>query len=123
MHGVVLGELERFVAETYGEGQWAALLNKAGRSDRIYLTANEYPDSEIMALVGSPRITGLERSAVLEAFGEFIAPSLLRLYGHLLKPTWKTLDVINNTEQAVASGGTREEPRGEATASEDASGG
>jgi hypothetical protein len=102
MHGVVFGELERFVAEKYGKGQWTALLHKAGLDNRMYLAVNEYPDAEIVALVGSAsEITGLEAGAILEAFGEFIVPSLLKLYGHLLKPTWTTLDVINNTEHAV----------------------
>jgi predicted hydrocarbon binding protein len=102
MHGVVFGEMERFVAEKYGQEQWTALLNKAGLDNRIYLAMNEYPDAEIVALVTSAaEMTGLESGAVLESFGEFIAPALIKLYGHLLKPTWRTLDVIGNTERAV----------------------
>ena len=102
MHGVVFGEMERFVAEKYGQEQWTALLNKAGLDNRIYLAVNEYPDAEIVALVTSAaEMTGLESGAVLESFGEFIAPALIKLYGHLLKPAWRTLDVIGNTERAV----------------------
>lgn len=102
MHGVVFGEMERFVAEKYGQEKWTALLNKAGLDNRIYLAVNEYPDAEIVALVTSAaEMTGLESGAVLESFGEFIAPALIKLYGHLLKPAWRTLDVIGNTERAV----------------------
>jgi predicted hydrocarbon binding protein len=102
MHGVVFGEMERFVAEKYGREQWTALLNKAGLNNRIYLAVNEYPDAEIAALLGSAsEMTGLESGAVLESFGEFIAPTLIKLYGHLLKTEWRTLDVIGNTERAV----------------------
>jgi predicted hydrocarbon binding protein len=94
--------MERFVAEKYGQEQWTALRNKAGLENRIYLAVNEYPDAEIVALVTSAaEMTGLESGAVLESFGEFIAPALIKLYGHLLKPAWRTLDVIGNTERAV----------------------
>jgi len=37
----------------------------------------------------------------VEAFGEFIAPSLLKMYRHLLKPNWKSLDIIEHTEGTV----------------------
>jgi hypothetical protein len=40
----------------------------------------EYPDAEIVAIVGgaASSITGLSESAVLEDFGEFIAPALIK---------------------------------------------
>jgi hypothetical protein len=102
MHGVVFGEMERFVAEKYGQEQWTALRNKAGLHNRIYLAVNEYPDAEIVALVTSAaEMTGLASGALLESYGEFIAPALIKLYGHLLKPAWRTLDVIGNTERTV----------------------
>ena len=40
-------------------------------------------------------------SVVLEDFGKFIAPSLIKMFGHLLLPEWKTIDVIDNTEGTV----------------------
>ena len=102
MHGMVFGELERFVSEKHGKAQSKLLLDKAGISNRVYLAVNEYPDAEIVSLVkAAAEMTCAESSAVLEAFGEFIVPSLVKLYGHLLKPEWKTLEVINNTEHAV----------------------
>ncbi len=102
MHGVVFGELQRFVTSGHGQTGWTALLDKAGLSDRTYLAVNDYPDAEIESLVqGASEMTGLERAEILEAFGEFIVPSLLKMYGHLLDPKWKTLDVINHTEGTV----------------------
>ena len=102
MHGVVFGEMERFIAEKYGREQWTVLLNRAGLENRIYLAMNEYPDAEMVTLLGSAaEMTGIESGALLESFGEFIAPALMKLYGHLLKPEWKTVDVIGNTEHAV----------------------
>jgi hypothetical protein len=64
----------------------------------------EYPDAEIVAIVGAASsITGLSVSAVLEDFGEFIAPALIKMFGHLLWAEWKTIDVIENTEGTVHS--------------------
>ena len=38
---------------------------------------------------------------LIEAFGTFIAPGLLRMYAVLIKPTWSSLDVIENTEAVI----------------------
>jgi predicted hydrocarbon binding protein len=102
MHGMVFGELQNFVVSAHGQEGWKALLEKADLSKRVYLAVNEYPDAEIATLVRcASEMTGRESAKILEAFGEFIVPSLLKMYGHLLKPEWKTLEVINNTEGAV----------------------
>jgi len=102
MHGVVFGELQRFVSDAHGTAGWAALLDKAGLGSKVYLAVEEYPDTEIGALVkAAAEMTGRAPAEILESFGEFIVPSLLKMYGHLLKPNWKTLDVINHTEGTV----------------------
>ena len=46
-------------------------------------------------------MTGQPTLALLEDFGQFIVPSLLRMYGHLLKAGWKSIDVIEHTEGTV----------------------
>ena len=66
------------------------------------MPVQEYPDAEVVALVSAAStITGRPISAVLEDFGEFIAADLMKMYGHLMKPHWKTIDVIENTEGSV----------------------
>jgi hypothetical protein len=56
----------------------------------------------LLALVSAAsRNLNLPAGAVLEAFGEFIAPELISLYGKLIDPEWKTLDLIENTEKLV----------------------
>jgi Haem-NO-binding len=102
MHGVVFGELQKFVTDAHRKAGWTALLDKASVSSKVYLAVEEYPDAEIGALVkAAAEMTGRAPAEVLESFGEFIVPSLLKMYGHLLKPGWKTLDVINHTEGTV----------------------
>ncbi len=102
MHGVVFTELQKFVVSQHGHDGWNALLDKASLGRKIYLPAGEYPDLEIASLVSTASgMTGSSQPEILEAFGEFIVPSLLRMYGHLLKPEWRSLDVIEHTEGTV----------------------
>lgn len=102
MHGIVFSELQKFVVSKHTHAGWKAVTEKAGVAHKVFLAAGQYPDSEIAALVAAAsEITGQQPAQIVEAFGEFIAPSLLKMYGHLLKPTWKSLDVIEHTEGTV----------------------
>lgn len=104
MHGLIFAELQKYAETMHGKGTWDALLKKAGLAAKPYLSVKEYPDAEAVALVvAASSMTGLSAAEVLEAFGEFIAPDLMKMYGHLLRPEWKTIDVIDNTEATVHS--------------------
>ncbi len=102
MHGIVFSELQKFVVSKHAHAGWKAVTEKAGLAHKVYLAAGQYPDSEIVSLVtAASAITGQEPFLIVEAFGEFIVPSLLKMYGHLLKPDWKSLEVIEHTEGTV----------------------
>jgi Haem-NO-binding len=102
MHGTIFSELKNYAEAKHGRGTWDVLLRKANLENRVYLATREYPDSEIISLVmAACAMAGLSVSAVLGDFGQFIVPSLLRMYGHLLKPEWGAIDVIDNTEETV----------------------
>lgn len=102
MHGIIFAELRNYAEAKHGRGTWDALLKKANLENRIYLSIQEYPDSEIISLImAACAMTGLTVSAMLEDFGLFIVPSLIRMYGHLLKPEWGAIDVIDHTEGTV----------------------
>jgi len=63
---------------------------------------SEYLDAEMEALVAAAAtMSGLSASVVLEDFGVFIAPPLMNMYGHLIPGDWKTLDVIEKTEETI----------------------
>ncbi len=102
MHGVIFGSLKEFVEERMGPGAWPALLADANIGDKIYLASSVYPDEEIVALVGAAsKKTGLPPGALLEAFGEHLVPMYLKMYGHLVKPEWRALDLIEHTEETI----------------------
>lgn len=102
MHGVIFSELRKYAEARTGANGWDALLEKAGLKKKLYMAVGEYPDSEVVALVSAASaVTDLPIPAILEDFGEFITPSLMGMYGHLMKPNWRALDVIENTEGTV----------------------
>lgn len=102
MHGIIHLELQKFVVSAYGTEAWQALLSQAGLTNEIFTPLNVYPDEQIFALVGAAeRMTGIAAVNLLEAFGEYLVPRYIALYGKLLKPEWRTLDVIDSTEQTI----------------------
>jgi hypothetical protein len=102
MHGIIHLELQNFVVGNYGAEAWRTLLERAGLTNQIFTPLNTYPDEQIVGLVqAAEALTGLSAIVLLEAFGEFLVPRYLALYGKLLKPEWRTLDVIEHTEQTI----------------------
>jgi len=102
MHGIIHVELRRFVTERYGEQAWRTLTERTGLAQEIFTPLSSYPDEYVVNLVTQgAALTGLSVADLLEAFGAFLAPSYLKLYGSLLKPEWRTLDVIEHTEETI----------------------
>lgn len=102
MHGTIFAELQKYVGAKLGPEAWPKLLAEAGLAERRYQPFEEYPDAEAGQLVATAsRLTGLPAAAILEDFGEFIAPDLLEMYWAAIQPEWKTLDVIEHTERAI----------------------
>jgi len=102
MHGIIFAELRKYVNDRLGGQAWASLLGEAGMADRIFMPVEEYPDRDAVTLVTTAaRLTGRPAAAILEDFGRFIAPDLLRMYSSLLDRQWRTLDVIEHTEETI----------------------
>lgn len=102
VHGVIFLELQKFVGARLGESAWEGLVKGTGLGPQAYLAVKEYPDDDAARLVeAASTAAGVPRSALLEDFGEFAVPGLLRFYGSQLDPAWKTLDVIENTEESI----------------------
>jgi hypothetical protein len=102
MHGIIFSELKKYVDTKLGADAWTGLVHAAGLPTKIYMPIHTYPDQEAVALVSAAsQITGQPVDAVLQSFGEFIVPDLLRMYGSLLKKEWKTLDVLEHTEETI----------------------
>ncbi len=102
MHGMIFSEIKKYVGARLGAEAWQKLLQEAGIGFKVYMVTNDYPDSEAVALVSAAsRITGTPVAGVLEDFGAFIVPDLLVTYGSSVRPEWRTLDVLENTENVM----------------------
>lgn len=102
MHGIIFGELKKLIDTSLGGDSWRELLKEAGLGSKVYMPVTEYPDQEAVAIVGAIAArTGKEPRVIFEEFGEFIAPDLLALYRHMVKPDWRTLELLENTEETI----------------------
>jgi hypothetical protein len=102
MHGIVFGELKQYVGARLGDSAWNELLDAAAIGPKLYLAIQEYPDEELGAILrAASERTGLSTAAILQDFGDFIGPHLVRMYRMYIQPDWKTLDVIEHTEARI----------------------
>ena len=102
LHGLLMNQFRQYVVARHGRDVWLEMTRESGLDEDHFRLAEVYPDDQLVALVvlASDR-TGTPVSMVLEDFGAFIAPALLRVYTPLIDPDWRTLDVIAHTEQSI----------------------
>lgn len=102
MHWIIYAELKKFVELRLGPDRWDTILIAAKLGAAKFVAGQNRPDSDAAAIVGAAaRLTGTPAQQLLESFGEFLVPDLLKFYGNLVRPEWRTLDVIQNAEQAI----------------------
>lgn len=102
MHGMMLAELKKYVDDRLGGDTWKTLLKEAGIGVKIYLPTQTYDDAEVVSIVSTAaRVSNTPLTAILEDFGQFIVADLVGTYGAYIKPEWKTLDLIQNTEETI----------------------
>lgn len=102
MHGIVFVELKKYVSEKLGEETWQKLLTEAGYEGAWFIPTQTYPDEQAVKLVvTASAMTGKSAGAILEDFGEFIAPDLMAMYKSFVKADWKALDLLEHTEKVI----------------------
>lgn len=102
MHGMIHTALQRYVETSFGAETWKTLLARTGLAQAVFTPLGTYPDAQITALVAEAEaLSGIPTATLLEGFGEFLVPTYLWMYGALLKPEWRTLEVLENTEETV----------------------
>ncbi|MGZ6828005.1 MAG: heme NO-binding domain-containing protein [Mycobacteriales bacterium] len=102
MHGSILMALRRYVVKSYDEATWEALLAEVGTPGRLFTSLGDYPDGDVMALVGAAcAATGQDADAVLSGFGRFLAADLVATYPFLVDRSWTAFDLIEKTEGTI----------------------
>ena len=102
MHGIIFSELKKYVVASQGTDTWSKLHLASGLSGGMYLTTSTYPDSDAATLVSTAsKILNVAPAVIMEGFGEFIAPSLIKIYNGLIRPEWRTLDLLEHVESVI----------------------
>jgi hypothetical protein len=114
MHGIILTELQKFVTQNHGAETWNGILGRAGLRNTIYLPSATYPDSDVIGIVNAAsQVSGVPPADLLESFGAALVPGLVQVYGRLVKPRWRALDLIEHTEETMHSVVRRQNPGAE----------
>ena len=102
MHGTIFMLLKRYVQTQYDHSTWVKLKELSGLTEMDFNTRTVYPDEHIYELVGqAAEMTGIPAGELHEKFGEYLVPDLMYMYQRLVKPEWKTLDMLEHTEHTM----------------------
>ena len=103
MHGLIFFYLQKFAdVASAGSTSWKGIQSSVTTTTTRFLPSGVYPDSDAVAILTSiAETSGRPLPAVLEEFGRFLAPSLLKVARSVIEPSWRTLDVIENTESII----------------------
>ncbi len=86
MKGIVFNLLEDVVAREHGEETWELLLDATGL-DGVYTSVGNYPDADLLALVGAAsEALALPAEDVVRWFGRQALPLLAERYPGLFAP-------------------------------------
>lgn len=103
MHGLVLGELRRYVEESHGAGAWPLVVQRAGTALTAYYGTQSYPDAEFLALAtAAAEHASATTGVLLHDFGAALAPRLLAHFRLLARPEWGTLELLERGARAIA---------------------
>lgn len=102
MHGLIFFYLQKFADAAVGNASWESIRSSVATSAKKYLPAGVYPDADAVAILTSLSETvGRPLPVVLEQFGTFLAPHLVKVAGTVIEPSWRTLDLIEHTESII----------------------
>jgi tRNA A-37 threonylcarbamoyl transferase component Bud32/predicted hydrocarbon binding protein len=103
VHGLIFFYIQKFADEAAkGNTSWDAVRSSVTTSTNKYLPSGVYPDADAVQLLQSiAQSAGRTLPKILEQFGEFLAPHLVRVAGTHIDPSWRTLDLIENTESII----------------------
>ncbi|WP_426062121.1 heme NO-binding domain-containing protein [Hymenobacter sp. B1770] len=102
MHGSIITLLKRYVQTQYDHSTWVKLVELSGLDKIEFDHKTVYPDEHVYALVGrAAEMTGIPAEELHEKFGEYLVPDLMYMYQKLVRPEWKTLDMIEHTEMTM----------------------
>lgn len=102
MHGVILYQFRHFVTDRFGLGAWERTRAGAGLQDQAHAPVRLYPDAHLERLLAALQDeVGLCRNDLLESFGAWTIPPLIRMYRSLIPTHWDARDFLLNMEERI----------------------
>ena len=112
MHGSIFVLLKRFVESSYDYSTWIALVKTAGIERTSYQMQEMYPTKELYALIHAvSTLTDTPVYELMEQYGEFLVPDLLLIYSKHIDPSWRTYEMLQNTEASMHGAVKKEDNR------------
>jgi tRNA A-37 threonylcarbamoyl transferase component Bud32/predicted hydrocarbon binding protein len=103
VHGLIFFYLQKFAdVAASGSGSWTGIRSSTATSVAKFLPTGVYPDTDAVAILTAiAETTGRPLPTILGEFGEFLAPHLVKVARSVIDPTWRTLDLIEHTEDII----------------------
>lgn len=102
MHGFIFIEFDKFVLEHVHYTEWQQALKSHEIDNSTFSPTEIYPDEKMVQLLHlAAEVTKKSPEKLLELFGVFLAPDLMKVYRAYIDPAWKTLDVLENAETTI----------------------
>ena len=104
MKGVIFRGLESLVIEKCGMGAWDTLLEKNAPNDRVYISAQSYPDEELFGLAQDVALVlELSMAEVLKVFGEYLFDYLLQRHPAIVEQFDGFVSLITSIDSVIHS--------------------
>ncbi len=102
MHGVIISNLKKYVIEKLGDPAWDSLCEKAGMPGKAFIPISMYPDSDLDDLVAAAvEVTGQDRDAILQDFGAWVIPPLMKMYRSFIPDDWDASTFLQNVDERI----------------------
>jgi tRNA A-37 threonylcarbamoyl transferase component Bud32 len=103
VHGLIFFYLQKFAdVAAAGSTSWKGIRSTVSTTASKFLPSGTYPDSDAVAILSSiADTTGRPLPSILEEFGQFLAPHLVKVASPVVDPAWRTLDLIEHTEAII----------------------
>ena len=103
VHGIIFFFLQKFAdVAAAGSTSWKGVRSSVTTTASKFLPSGVYPDADAVAILTTiSETTGRPLPSILEEFGQFLAPHLVKVAGPVVDPAWRTLDLIEHTEAII----------------------
>ena len=103
MHGLIFFYLQKFAdVAAAGSTSWKGIRSSVATTASRFLPSGTYPDADAVAILSTiADTTGRPLASILEEFGQYLAPHLVKVAGPVVDPAWRTLDLIEHTEAII----------------------